>query len=58
MEEGEALIPRHGGYRNLKTFQLTELVCGVTAQAKAFEREGGFTERLYRVRTAARKHPE
>ena len=26
------------------------------AQAKAFEEEGGFTERLYRKRTEARKH--
>ena len=28
----------------------------LAAQAKAFENEGGFTERLYRVRTAARKN--
>ncbi len=28
----------------------------LTAQAAAFEREGGFTERLYRVRKTARKH--
>jgi four helix bundle suffix protein len=27
----------------------------LTAQAKAFEREGGFTERLYRVRTGRRR---
>jgi four helix bundle suffix protein len=27
----------------------------ITAQANAFEQEGGFTERLYRMRTAARK---
>ena len=27
----------------------------IAAQAKAFEQEGGFTERLYRVRTANRK---
>lgn len=26
----------------------------IAAQAKAFENEGGFTERLYRVRTAKR----
>jgi len=29
----------------------------LAAQAKAFEQEGGFTERLYRVRNAARKGP-
>jgi four helix bundle suffix protein len=27
----------------------------LAAQARAFEREGGFTERLYRVRSARRK---
>ena len=27
----------------------------IAAQAAAFEREGGFTERLYRVRSARRK---
>ncbi len=27
----------------------------IAAQAKSFEKEGGFTERLYRVRSAARK---
>ena len=30
------------------------LDCQITAQAEAFEAEGGFTERLYRVRTAKR----
>lgn len=28
----------------------------LAAQAKAFENEGGFTERLYRVRSASKKH--
>ena len=27
----------------------------IAAQAKTFEREGGFTERLYRVRSDARR---
>jgi four helix bundle suffix protein len=27
----------------------------IAAQAEAFEKEGGFTERLYRTRTQARK---
>jgi four helix bundle suffix protein len=27
----------------------------IAAQARAFEEEGGFTERLYRVRAAARR---
>ena len=29
----------------------------LAAQSKAFQEEGGFTERLYRIRTEARKHP-
>jgi len=41
----EPLIPVHGGY--LLDRQLA-------AQAAAFEKEGGFTERLYRVRAEAR----
>lgn len=28
----------------------------LAAQAASFEREGGFTERLHRVRSAARRH--
>ena len=31
------------------------LDCQIAAQAKAFEDEGGFTERLYRVRTSKRR---
>lgn len=31
------------------------LVCEFTVQAKAFEEEGGFTERLYRARQQKRK---
>ena len=46
MADGEGLIPKHGGYHNLKSFQ-----------AAAFEKEGGFTERLYRVRSQARRKP-
>ena len=30
----------------------------LTAQATAFQKEGGFTERLYRVRTQARRQPD
>ena len=29
----------------------------IAAQAAAFEKEGGFTERLYRIRSERRKHP-
>jgi four helix bundle suffix protein len=29
----------------------------LAAQAKAFEKEGGFTERLYRTRSQARRKP-
>ncbi|MEN8264707.1 MAG: four helix bundle suffix domain-containing protein [Nitrospirota bacterium] len=28
----------------------------ITAQSKDFEKEGGFTERLYKVRTARRRN--
>jgi len=42
------------------TLSLLNLCCylldrQIEAQAKAFEKEGGFTERLYRVRSAKRK---
>ncbi|MCX5643736.1 MAG: hypothetical protein NTZ17_03480 [Phycisphaerae bacterium] len=43
MAGSEPLIPKHGGYRQL------------ASQAKAFEDEGGFTERLYRVRRQRRR---
>jgi len=32
------------------------LDCQIEAQAAAFTEEGGFTERLHRIRTARRKH--
>jgi hypothetical protein len=72
MPSNECLIPKHGGYRKLKSFQVAQLVYDVTVrfcdryidkrsrthdqmvQAKAFETEGGFTERLYRVRCEKR----
>lgn len=62
------LIPPHGGYRNLKSFQHAELVYDATVKfcdrlldqqlrqlEKAFLEEGGFTERLYHARSIARK---
>lgn len=90
MAEREPLIPKHGGYRKLKSFQVAQLIYDVTvrvrpekppssaefaanaalsllnlccylldrqvqAQAEAFEKEGGFTERLYRIRQARRE---
>ncbi len=101
------LIPKHGGYRKLKSFQVAQLVYDVTVRfcdkfiskrsrthdqmvqaarsgvqniaegsqaselnlacyfldrqverlAQDFETEGGFTERLYKVRTARRRYP-
>ena len=30
MEDGDHLLPKHGGYKNLLTFQLTELIFDVT----------------------------
>jgi four helix bundle suffix protein len=32
MADGEGLIPRHGGYRNLKSFQIAQLVYDVTVR--------------------------
>src|SRR3990172_8251712 len=32
MTEKESLIPKHGGYRNLKSFQLSQLVYDVTVR--------------------------
>src|SRR6266704_4489779 len=32
MADGEGLIPKHGGYRNLKSFQLAQLVYDVTVR--------------------------
>jgi hypothetical protein len=32
MTEKELLIPKHGGYRNLKSFQLSQLVYDVTVR--------------------------
>lgn len=32
MAEGEGLIPKHGGYRNLKSFQIAQLVFDVTVR--------------------------
>jgi four helix bundle suffix protein len=111
MTANEPLIPKHGGYRKLKSFQvahwarevhdrgrgrrsgqsgqeqpsaastrftastpaypeiaanaalvLLAVACSLldrqlAAQAKAFETEGGFTERLYRIRSEKRSSP-
>lgn len=32
MSDGEGLIPKHGGYRNLKSFQIAQLVFDVTVR--------------------------
>jgi len=32
MAEAEGLIPRHGGYRNLKSFQVAQLAYDVTVR--------------------------
>ena len=75
MSEPEKLIPVHGGYRKLKSFQVAQLAyaeisangmlaliavaCSllsrqITTLEKTFVEEGGFTERLYRVRSQRR----
>jgi hypothetical protein len=45
--ERERLIAKHGGYRKLKSFQVAQLT-------EKFENDGGFSERLYRVRKQKR----
>ncbi len=61
------LIPKHGGYRKLKGFQVAQLVYDITVRfcdrqverlAQDFENEGGFTERLFRVRKVNRRNAE
>lgn len=75
MADGAGVIPRHGGYRNLKSFQVAQLVYDVTvrfceryvdrfsrtrdqmvqAARSGLQVQGGFTERLYRVRSRSRR---
>lgn len=66
------LIRKHGGYRKLKSFQVAQLVYDITVRfrekyvdrfsrtkdqmVQVFENEGGFTERLYRVRSGKRRN--
>ena len=55
----EDLIPTHGGYRNLKSLQVGQLVYDITVRfTERYEdskKEGGFTERLYRMRSQNRQ---
>jgi hypothetical protein len=55
MEQREPLIPPHGGYRSLKTFQFGRLIYDISSLAGDFEKRGGFTERLYRACSAGRR---
>jgi len=54
------LIPPHGGYRKLRSFQCAQMVYDATVIfcdrfiEKRSRNEGGFTERLYRERQARR----
>lgn len=32
MGDGDGLIPKHGGYRNLKSFQISQLVFDITVR--------------------------
>ena len=91
MTTSEPLIPKHGGYRKLKSFQVAQVIYDVTVRfcdryinkrsrthdqmvqaarsgvqniaegsqasgtsKKTDETEGGFTERLYRIRSEKR----
>ena len=64
------LIPAHGGYRDLKSYQTAEIVYDATVAfcdrfidrqleslEQRFLKEGGFTERLYRARRHHRGAP-
>jgi hypothetical protein len=50
MGETEGVIPKHGGYRNLKSFQIAQLVFDVTV--RFCER---YIDRFYRTRSQARR---
>jgi hypothetical protein len=57
--DGDSLIPPHGGYRKLKSFQMAELCFDVTVRfcersAKRLLEDGGFTERMHRMRSQRR----
>ena len=55
-EEGDSIAENAAnGVLVLLTVACTLLGKQITAQANAFQEEGGFTERLYRVRTETRK---
>lgn len=52
------LIPPHGGYRKLRSFQAARLVYDATVVfCGRFVDKRGFTERLYRERQAQRRKP-
>ena len=59
--ESPRIIPPHGGYRDLKSYQICAihqtnylLDRQLRALEKEFLEEGGFTERLYRTRSQMR----
>ena len=47
MNQPDGFIDPHGGFRELKSYQMSEL-------EKKFLEQGGFTEKLYRTRFKAR----
>ena len=68
--EAPQLIPPHGGFRDLQSYQMAEIpantmICLIhqtsylldqqlRALEKEFLKEGGFTQRMYRARSRAR----
>lgn len=54
-QQGNVAEAAANGVLALLSMACTLLDRQLAAQAKAFQHEGGFTERLYRVRTASRK---
>ena len=65
-EAADRVYGRHSGYRNLRVYQLAELLYDYTCrfcdryvpprdrQARDFEAGGGFSERLHKARSAQR----
>ena len=55
MKQNDGFIDPHGGFRNLKSYQIETGGCGPRQLENQFLKQGGFTERLYRSRQNARR---
>ncbi len=56
--ERESLIPKHGGYRNLKTFQIAELIYDVTVRCcdKYIERRSRTHDQMVQAARSGRQN--